>query len=192
MDVTAEKLSCSRDSKLLRRVLRVSAVIALSTQLSACGNDSMEDLKGYVKEVLARKADRIEELPPIEPYVIYAYQSVDKIDPFEPLFQEQPQAPEQKKSNNGLQPDFNRNREELEAVPLDAVRMMGTLELKNIMWGIVRSPDNIIHRVQVGNYIGRNHGKVVAVLEDGIELTEIIPDGQGGWSEREASIALIE
>jgi type IV pilus assembly protein PilP len=69
--------------------------------------------------------------------------------------------------------------------------MMGTLELDNELWGIVRSPDGTIHRVQVGNYLGRNHGKVVGISEESIDLNEIIQDGQGGWQERTAALALI-
>ena len=70
--------------------------------------------------------------------------------------------------------------------------MMGTLELNEELWGIVRSPDGTIHRVQVGNYVGRNHGKIVGISEESIDLNEIIQDGQGGWQERDAALALTQ
>ena len=70
--------------------------------------------------------------------------------------------------------------------------MMGTLELNEELWGIVRSPDGTIHRVQVGNYVGRNHGKIVGISEESIDLNEIIQDGRGGWQERDAALALTQ
>ncbi len=59
-------------------------------------------------------------------------------------------------------------------------------------WGLVRDPEGVIHRVPVGNYIGKNHGKVVKVSDTEIDLSELISDGADGWLVREASIALGE
>lgn len=172
------------------------ALILVCVSLAGCGGGSMADLRGYVEEVKKRKGTRIEELPPIEPYIVYTYPcngSIGCVDPFEPFFQEPPTPPEQQQSaSSGLTPDFDRNREELESHTLDSLRMMGTLEKDQEIWGIIRSPDSIIHRIKVGNYMGKNHGKVISISEDKIELTEIVPDGQGGWTERDAALALSE
>jgi type IV pilus assembly protein PilP len=42
----------------------------------------------------------------------------------------------------------------------------------------------------VGNYIGKNHGKVNGISADELQLSEFIADGIGGWLVREASVAL--
>jgi type IV pilus assembly protein PilP len=42
----------------------------------------------------------------------------------------------------------------------------------------------------VGNYIGRNHGKITLIEETQLELSELITDGLGGWLVREASMAV--
>lgn len=177
-----------------RRTLAALLVVCLP--LVGCGGGSMADLRDYVAEVKTRKGTPVKELPPIEPYVVYTYPcdgSVECVDPFEPFFTEPPAPPEQEQvAGSGISPDFDRNREELESHALDSLRMMGTLEKDLEIWGIVRSPDSIIHRVKVGNYIGKNHGKIVSISEDRIDLQEIIPDGQGGWMERDAALALIE
>ena len=71
--------------------------------------------------------------------------------------------------------------------------MMGTLERDGARPGpSCADPDTIIHRISVGNYIGKNHGKIIGISEDRIELKEIVPDGQGGWTERDAALALLE
>jgi type IV pilus assembly protein PilP len=66
------------------------------------------------------------------------------------------------------------------------------MEDDNEHWGIIVDPDGIVHRVNVGNYMGRNIGKIVNIFEDKIELREIIRNSQGRWEERQAALALIE
>ena len=43
---------------------------------------------------------------------------------------------------------------------------------------------------KVGNYMGQNDGRITHVTETKISMTELVSDGQGGWIERPASIAL--
>lgn len=152
----------------------------------------MSDLESYVSEVLSRPGGKIEPIPPLEPYVVYTYQSSDGVDPFEPFFQEVPEPTTVAGEGGGPAPDPNRNKEELEGYSLDSLRMMGTLEQDETIWGIIRTPDGAIHRVQSGNYMGRNHGKITHISEEKIELTEIVADSQGRWQERPAGLALAE
>lgn len=164
----------------------------LGVLLSGCEEQSMSDLETYTREVLARQSGKVEPLPEIKPYEVYTYQSSGGNDPFAPFQVEPPREASRAASDNGISPDMNRIREELEFTTLDTLRMVGTLEQDADVWAVVRSPDGVIHRVQVGNYMGRNHGRIQTIDEDQVQLVEIIPDGQGGWQEREASLALIE
>ena len=86
----------------------------------------------------------------------------------------------------------NRNREELEQFELDSLRMVGTMENADENWAIINDPDNTVHRVKVGNYMGRNIGKIMNIFEDRVELREIIQDSNGRWDERQAAIVLVE
>ncbi|MFO6379570.1 type 4a pilus biogenesis lipoprotein PilP, partial [Pseudomonas aeruginosa] len=49
-----------------------------------------------------------------------------------------------------------------------------------------------VHRVRVGDYLGRNDGKVVGISEGKIDVIEIVPDGEGNWLERPRSLTLKE
>ena len=169
-----------------------ACVVLAGLLLAGCQDQSMSDLEQFVQETLAREGGQVEPLPEIKPYEVYTYQSTGERDPFAPFVVERPEEEQQASRDNGISPDFNRIREELENNPLDAMRMAGTLEQDEEQWAIVRSPDGVIHRVQVGNYLGRNHGRIQSIHEDRIALVEIIPDGQGGWQEREASLSLVE
>ncbi|MPT42782.1 MAG: hypothetical protein E2599_04395, partial [Klebsiella sp.] len=32
-----------------------------------------------------------------------------------------------------------------------------------------------------GDYLGRNHGKILVIDDSKIDVMEIVPDGEGGW-----------
>lgn len=167
-------------------------VAAVCLAIGGCSGGSMSDLESYVSEVLSRPGGKIAPIPPLEPYLVHTYQSSDGVDPFEPFFQEVPEPTTVAAGYDGVSPDPNRNKEELEGYALDSLRMMGTLEQDETIWGIIRTPDGAIHRVQSGNYMGRNHGKITHISEEKIELTEIVADSQGRWQERPAGLALAE
>lgn len=181
---TARRLAVSG----ARRILP----LGLCFVLAACGGDSMRDLREYAAEVQARKSTKVEPLPEFKRYETHAYRSSDKVDPFQPFFQEDKVGVAETRTDTGLQPDLDRNREELESFPLDSLRMVGTLEQDEVTWGIIKDPEGVVHRVQVGNYMGQNYGKIMHIQENRIELLEIVPDGQGGWMENEAAVALAE
>jgi len=86
----------------------------------------------------------------------------------------------------------HRNKEELEQFELDSLRMVGMVEDENNLWGIIKSPDGVLHRIKVGNYMGRNTGKVLNVFEGRIKVREIVRNSQGRWEERQTGIALSD
>ena len=146
---------------------------------AACTGD-MDELQQYVAQVKARKSTQIEPIPQIKQYEAFAYVAGTRRDPFQPS----PVA-----NNSGVHPDTNRNREPLEEFPLDSLRMVGVIDFNKVLYALVRAPDNIIHRVAVGNYMGQNFGKIVKITETEIALDEIVPDGFGGFKEQPATLA---
>ena len=179
------------------RALVLPALLALLT--SGCVSKDMTDLEDYASEVLARKGGGIEPLPPIKPYERYLYQSAEAElrDPFRTFADaardvEQIDEPVDKEQEQYANEILTHNAEELENHELDALRMVGVLENPTYMWGIIRDPQGIVHRVQVGNYVGRNYGKVINIQEDRIDIRELVRDAQGRYEERAATLALSE
>ncbi|MCK5640217.1 MAG: pilus assembly protein PilP, partial [Gammaproteobacteria bacterium] len=80
----------------------------------------------------------------------------------------------------------------LEEFPLDTLIFSGHLELGGQAWAVITAPDGFLHRLKVGNHIGTNHGLITNITETIIRLTEVVPDGLGGWFEREAAISVKE
>ena len=91
-----------------------------------------------------------------------------------------------------MRPDSKRNREFLEQLSLDTLRMVGTLKLGGQNFGLVKTKDGLVHRVLPGNHLGQSEGKILAIEPSKISLVEIVPDGLGGYMERPASLALNE
>lgn len=178
---------------------RLLAAIFGALLISGCVSNDMSDLEAYKDEVLARKSGRIEPLPEIKPYERYLYQGSKNgaRDPFEPFYEEKKEVVQEEKKVDARQQRLldeirNRNKEELEQFALDSLRMVGTLEDTDQLWGIIKDSNGVIHRVKPGNYIGLNFGKIIRIAEEGIELREIVKDSQGNYDERQASLALTE
>lgn len=165
--------------------LRVAALIVLTAIASGCTGDN-SDLERYIAEVKARPGGRIEPLPVIRPYESFAYEAYDLRSPFMP---DTPMGPPSA-PGGGLRPNPERSREFLEQFPLDTLSMVGTMTVGGAYYGLVQTPDTLVHRVQAGNYVGQNDGRIVAIGEEEIKVVEIVPDGIGGYIERSASIGL--
>jgi type IV pilus assembly protein PilP len=164
------------------------AAVIVAASLSACGGAN-DDLRAYIDEVKARPGGRIEPLPPVEPAPSFVYEPGTRRSPF------MPDAPTRRASNdpNAVDgPDRNRPREFLEQFPLDTLSMVGTLADRRASFGLVQTTDGLVHRVTVGNHMGQNFGRIVAISDSEIQLVEIISDGLGGYLERPAAIALAD
>ena len=141
------------------------------------------DLEAWVAEVRARPAPPLEPLPVMKQFETFEYAAQNLRDPFS-------QPSSDSNSSNALRPDPNRRKEVLEAFPLDSLDMVGTIGAGGGIVGLVMGPDKVTYRVRPGNYMGLSDGRITAVFEDRIEMVELVPDGAGGWLERQAKIAL--
>ena len=165
--------------------------VSLLLVLTACtSSDGMDDLREFVKNEHADRKPKIEPLPEIKPNETFVYTAAELTDPFAPRnLQAQPIGVG---SANGPKPDMNRRKEPLEDFPLDALKMVGTLERGKRFWAIVQAPDGAVHKLEIGNHAGQNFGKVKKITEEKIELVELIQGALGDWVEREASLAITE
>lgn len=165
-------------------------LLALCMGLAACG-DQNDDLRQFVKEA-GKERGKVEPLPQVKPYVPFPYEAFDIPDPFKP----RKLKPSGK--GGGLQPDLDRPRELLENYPLENLKMVGSLQESGkgkkapVFHALIRTPDNNIYRVKVGNYLGQNFGRIAAITETEITLKETVEDASGNWTERETSMTLQE
>ncbi|NIR28125.1 MAG: pilus assembly protein PilP [Gammaproteobacteria bacterium] len=163
------------------------AIAAATLAVGGCAQD-MSDLRQYVNRVESEHQGHVAPLPEVEPYQTFAYEAAERRDPFARAnFRERQQSAS---GESEIRPDPERAKEPLEGYPLDSLRMVGTLSQERELWGLVQSPDGTIYRVQTGNYLGQNNGKIIQIGTNEIAVTEIVPDGMGGWRRRGAAIGL--
>lgn len=166
-----------------RSIIAAALAVMLLAPLAGCGGGT-SDLKADLEQMKKRPGGRIEPMPDIKPYESFAYDQTGLRSPF------QPSVPVVAPGAGGVRPDARRNREFLEGFSLDTLKMVGTLHQSGHVYGLVQTKDGLIHRVALGNYVGQNDGRVSAVTESKIAVVEIVPDGLGGYMERQAAISL--
>ncbi len=169
--------------------LTLLPLLGLASVLSACGGD-MSDLEQFIETTKNKHHGSVEQLPDFPPYETFEYKYANVRDPFRP--QTDANVPISQTSSDGPRPESQRLKEPLESYPVDALKMVGLLQQREQTWGLVQDPDGTIHRVQPGNYAGKNHGKIIAVKETRIDIVELVPDGLSGWVNRDAILAMAE
>jgi type IV pilus assembly protein PilP len=168
---------------------RVSAVVAcalacLTAGLTACSSAD-DELARFIEDTKKEPGGRVEPLPEVKPYETFIYAATTMRSPFVP-------GGNSSGGTNALRPDSKRNREFLEQFSLDTLKMVGTLKLGGRMYGLVQTKDGLVHRVSDGNYMGQADGKITDITPAKISVTEIVPDGLGGYMERPAALGLNE
>ena len=164
---------------------RAACVAVLAGFMTAGCSGGQSDLQKWIAETKKKPGGRIQALPEVKPYETFVYSANPMRSPF------QPQGPGAVGGGvAGLRPTAHRNREFLEGFSLDTLKMVGTFKVRGSFYGLVQSKDGLVHKVQPGNYLGQNDGKVTDISASKIKLVEIIPDGLGGYIERPASLAL--
>ncbi|HUS23683.1 MAG TPA: pilus assembly protein PilP [Candidatus Binatia bacterium] len=167
---------------------RLAVATTVAALLAGCSGD-MNDLEQYAAEVKGRKSRAIDPIPQPKPYEPFSYAPGDRRDPFLAVLQSREDL---SGAAGAIRPDTNRPKEPLEEFSLDALRMVGTIVQKGHAYALLKAPDGVVHRVSIGDHMGQNFGKVTDISETEITLTEIIPDGLGGWMQRPATIALAQ
>jgi type IV pilus assembly protein PilP len=169
-------------NRTIKPLFKLIVAGSLVLSLAACTRSDAE-LRTWVAKVKAEPAPPLEPLPVMKQFESFEYAAQDLRDPFSPPVPD-------RNGGSGPRPDPERRKEVLEAFPLDSLNMSGTLGSGKSLVGLLTAPDKVTYRVRPGNYLGQNDGRVIAVYEDRIELVELVPDGAGGWLERQAKIAL--
>jgi len=160
--------------------------------IGGCANDDFSDLSRFIAEEKAKPKGAIEPLPEIKVVEPFIFNPEGLRDPFTPLEQTAETEGASVAASSGIKPDLSRPKEELEAYSLDSLRMVGTVNAKMGLWALVKASDGTVYRVKVGNYMGKNYGKIIRIVSDKIEVMEMVSDKPGFWREQQASLALTE
>lgn len=174
-----------------RHLLAIAAAGAL---VAGCGASGQEELQQWMTEQRAATKPQVTPIPEPKKFTPQAYTQETSTEPFSnvKLTQALKRESASATSNAALvAPELARRKEPLEAYPLDAMKMVGSLIKEDQPVALLRV-DNLLYQVKPGNYLGQNYGKIVKVSETEIELREIVQDAAGEWTERTATLQLQE
>lgn len=162
-------------------------LIHLSFCLVACGGNEADDLDKFMADAARDMRAKVDPLPEVKPYAPIEYNADGQLnDPFKARKAQSTKAA-------GVQPDFNRPKEPLEAYPLESLQYVGSMSKNKLQYALIKTPDNSIQQVSIGNYMGQNFGIVTEITENEVVLKEIVQDElSGDWAEQTSSVGLQE
>ncbi|WP_431095138.1 pilus assembly protein PilP [Polaromonas aquatica] len=177
-----------------KRVLTALSLVAIVFGLSGCSSSDQEELQEWMTQQRNATKPKVEPLPEPTKFSPQPYGQEGSIEPFsnQKLTQALKRESSQATANAALiAPELSRRKEPLEAYPLDAIVMVGSLIKVGQPVALVRI-DNLIYQARVGNYLGQNYGRITKVTETDLALREIVQDAAGEWIERTATLQLLE
>ncbi len=171
---------------LSNNVLKLAVIAPFIVILGACNGNQGDDLDKFMATAANDMGKGVEPLPEVLPYSPLQFNADGTLsDPFK--------ARKASNKSGSLQPNTNRPKEALEAYPLESLKYVGSMSKNKLQYALIKTPDNTIQQVKMGNYVGPNFGLVTQINEGAIEIKEIIQDDlTGDWVERNSSINLQE
>lgn len=172
------------------RAARLLCMSVVLISLSGCDSgNQFDDLQTYMDEVRARPTGVIEPLPKFRPYEAFTYSAASLRSPFQPPVKID--LVRRQKGSQQVRPDDTRVKQFLEGFNIEQFEMVGTMANDSGTFALMRGGGGV-YRMKVGDYLGRNHGRIVSISDSQVDVVEIVPDGEGTWLERPRSISLKE
>lgn len=172
------------------KAVKFLALSLLSTTLLAGCSASFDDVESQMDAIRQKPRGRVDPPPEFTPMPTYTYAAHQLRSPFAPPVNADAVVSDMSKA---VEPDLNRPQEYLERFSLEALRFKGTLQRpEGPLFAIIEDSNGSSQRVKVGNYMGKNQGKIVDITPTQVSIVEIVPDGRDGWVERPRSLTLSE
>ena len=166
------------------------SVTIMGGVLTGCSS-GFDEVKARMDAIRKQPRGRVEAPPEFTPMPSFTYAAHQLRSPFMPP--ETEEAIQLKKDGPPVVPDFSRPQEYLEKFNLESLRMRGNLQRPGgVLYGLVEDGDGGVQRVKIGNYAGKNHGRITEITQSQISLIEIVPDGRDGWVERPRSMVMAD
>lgn len=174
--------------------LRYWCSLAVLAAISGCGTSDQNDLRDWMAQQRAQARPRVTPITEPKEFVPQQYIVQGSLEPYDSqrLTLALRRESAQSGSNAALiAPELVRRKEPLEAFPIDAMSMVGSLSKAGKPTALL-NVDKLLYQVKVGDYLGLNYGRITKITESAIQLREIVQDATGDWIERAAALELQE
>ena len=166
--------------------VRLLTISIITLVIAGCSGEEGDDLDKFIRNAGNDIRTKVKPLPEVKPYLALQYNADNVLnDPF--------RARKTSSKSGILQPSLNRPKEPMEAYPLESIKYVGLISKSKLTYGLLKTADNGVQQVKVGDYIGQNFGLVTQITDSEIVLKETVQDDlSGDWVERNTSLALQE
>ena len=88
-----------------------------------------------------------------------------------------------------LKPDTHKTQF-LERFNITSLKMVGLFQQKAESWALIEDPEGGVHRVQPGDYLGMDNGRIKHINNLSVEILEIVSNGATGWLPRPRTLSI--
>ncbi|MFJ1268239.1 pilus assembly protein PilP [Legionella lytica] len=133
--------------------------------LAACSNDN-RDLARYIQQVKAQKHGVVPANPSFKKEPLFKFPNV--------MMQRSPFKPTDRQK-----PAVQSGTKYFEEHPVHSLKLVGVLMQGSRRLGLIAGPDAALTQVHVGDYLGKEGGRIVAISIDAISLEKSIKSSSG-------------
>jgi len=173
-----------------RSVIALIAPLLAGALLAGC-NTEHQELQDWMEQQKREVRPNVQPLAPPKKFDPVPYANGQAVDPFSAQKLSVALKQEARQPSSLLAAEMNRRKEPLEAYPLDAMAMVGSMVRAGRPMALLRV-DNLLYQVKAGDYLGQNFGRILRITETEVVLREVVQDAAGEWIERNATLQLQE
>jgi len=166
------------------------ALLLVGALLAGCEGDTQE-LKDWMDQQRREVKPSVPPLAAPKKFTPVPYANAQQVDPFSLQKLSVALKQEARQPSSLLAAEMSRRKEPLEAYPLDAMSMVGSVTKAGVPFALLRV-DNLLYQVKAGDYLGQNYGRILRITETEVALREVVQDAAGEWTERTATLQLQE
>jgi len=166
------------------------SLVGAAAILAGCGANT-DELTQWMEEQKREVKPSVEPIVPPKKFVPQPYASISGVEPFSGQKIASGTRVDSGQASAMLTTQLRRRKEPLEAYPLDAMKMVGTVTRQGKPHALIEV-DKLLHYVKSGEYIGQNYGQITQIGETELSLRELVQDAAGEWIERTTTLQLQE
>jgi type IV pilus assembly protein PilP len=156
-------------------------LLLLPLLLLGCASEEHQDLRQWMRDEAKGMKGKVAPLPEITAFPVVSYETEMLTPPFAPGKIVTLEVVADKTA-----PDRTRPQQPLEIFPLEDLRVTGVIMAGAVPFALVQTPPpNKPKHVRVGEYMGRNFGKITAITREGVTVVESVKDANGAWVTQE-------
>lgn len=156
-------------------------LLLLPLLLFGCASEDHQDLRQWMRDEAKGMKGKVPPLPEITAFPVVSYETESLTPPFAAGKIVTLEAAADKTA-----PDRTRPQQPLEIFPLEDLKVSGVIMAGTVPFALIQTPPpNKPKHVRVGEYMGRNFGKITAITREGITVLESVKDANGAWVEQE-------